>query len=258
MPCRVGRHGYANKATTVREKLMPSILITGASRGLGLEMVRQYGGAGWRVLACCRAPSSADALNELAAEVGGALTVHQLDVLKPAEITALAEALSDTPIDVLCNNAGSLGVSIDAMGPSNFGSIDYQMWRDVLEINTLAPTRVAEAFVEHVARSELKLMVFISTRMGSIGALEETGLYQYRSSKTALNLVVKAIAIDLKDRGIRTLAVHPGWVRTDMGGAEAPVGIEESITGVRAVIDETIGNDETAQFYQFDGTPLPW
>ena len=236
---------------------MASMLVTGASRGLGLEMVRQFVGDGWRIYACCRTPETATDLAALAAGADGAITLHTLDVSKPEQIAALADEFRGTPIDMLVNNAGLLGCTIDAMEPANFGSIDYDAWMQVHEINTMAPLRVTEAFVDHVAASEKKLLLFMSTHMGCITELADGGLYPYRSSKAALNLLVKGLSIDLAPRGVRTLAVHPGWVVTDMGGPDAPVNKVDSIAGIRQVV-ANYGGGQTGRFYQYDGRELPW
>ena len=236
---------------------MPSMLVTGASRGLGLEMVRQFAGDGWRIYACCRTPDTATDLAALAAQSDGAITLHTLDVSKPAQITALAEEFRGTPIDMLVNNAGLLGCTIDDQAPATFGTIDYEAWLEVHEINTMAPLRVTEAFVDHVAQSDMKLLFFMSTHMGSITDLADGGLYSYRSSKAALNLLVKALSIDLASRGVRTIAVHPGWVSTDMGSPAAPVTPPESIAGIRRVVAGYDGG-QTGRFYQYDGKELPW
>ena len=236
---------------------MASMLVTGASRGLGLEMVRQFGADGWRIYACCRSPDRATELAALAAQSSGAVSVHTLDVGKPAQIEALAAALRGTPIDMLVNNAGLLGHKIDEQAAGAFGTIDYENWMEVHTINTMAPLRVTEAFVDHVAASEMKLMFFMSTHMGSITDLADGGFYPYRSSKAALNLVVKALSIDLAARGVRTLAVHPGWVSTDMGSPAAPVTPPQSIAGIRQVV-AGYGDGQTGRFYQYDGKELPW
>lgn len=236
---------------------MPSMLVTGANRGLGLEMVRQFGADGWRIYACSRAPNGSDDLSRLAADSAGAISVHQLDVGNPDEIRSLASELKGHAIDMLVNNAGILGHPIEAAEPGAFGTLDYGVWDQVLEINTLAPMRVTEAFVDHVAASDHKLLFFMSTHMGSITDLAASDLLPYRSSKAALNLLVKALSIDLAPRGIRTLAVHPGWVSTDMGSAAAPVTPPDSIAGIRAVV-AAYGADQTGQFYQYDGKELPW
>ena len=236
---------------------MSSMLVTGASRGLGLEMTRQFVGDGWRIYACCRTPDTATDLAALADDSAGAITLHTLDVGKPAEIEALAQEFRGTPIDMLVNNAGLLGCTIDEMTPAAFGTVDYETWMRLHEINTMAPLRVAEAFVDHVAASDMKLMFFMSTHMGSITDLADGGLYPYRSSKAALNLLVKALSIDLASRGVRTLAVHPGWVSTDMGGSQAPVNKEDSIAGIRQVV-ASYGGGQTGRFIQYDGKELPW
>ena len=236
---------------------MASMLVTGASRGLGLEMVRQFVGDGWRIYACCRTPETATDLAALAARSDGAITLHTLDVSKPEQVAALADEFRCTPIDMLVNNAGLLGCTIDAMEPANFGSIDYDAWMQVHEINTMAPLRVTEAFVDHVAASEKKLLLFMSTHMGCITELADGGLYPYRSSKAALNLLVKGLSIDLAPRGVRTLAVHPGWVVTDMGGPDAPVNKVDSIAGIRQVV-ANYGGGQTGRFFQYDGRELPW
>ena len=236
---------------------MPSMLVTGASRGLGLEMVRQFVGDGWRIYACCRTPETATDLAALAAQSGGLITLHTLDVSKPEQVRALADEFRGTPIDMLVNNAGLLGCTIDRMEPGAFGTVDYEAWAKVHEINTMAPLRVTEAFVDHVAASDLKLLFFMSTHMGCITELADGGLYPYRSSKAALNLLVKGLSIDLAPRGVRTIAVHPGWVVTDMGGPDAPVNKVDSIAGIRSVV-ANYGAEQTGCFYQYDGRELPW
>lgn len=236
---------------------MPTILITGANRGLGLEMAQQYAADGWSIQACCRAPAAASDLAALSGKYPGKISVHQLEVDAPDQVEALAATMRGQSIDILLNNAGILGAKIDAPGGAGLGHVDYEGWADVLRINTIAPLRLSEALVEPLARGEMKLIVFMSSFMGSIGGIEETGFYAYRTSKAALNMVVKMLSIDLKSRGIRTLAVHPGWVRTDMGGDTAPVGITESISGLRNVI-ENYGGDQTGRFYRYDGVELPW
>ena len=236
---------------------MPSMLVTGASRGLGLEMVRQFGDDGWRIYACCRSPETATDLAALAAQSVGSITLHTLDVGKPAQIAALADELRGTAIDMLVNNAGLLGHTISEHSAGAFGTVDYEAWLELHEINTMAPMRVAEAFVDHVAASELKLMFFMSTHMCSITDLADGGFYPYRSSKAALNLLVKGLSIDLAPRGVRTIAVHPGWVVTDMGGPDAPVVKEDSIAGIRQVV-ANYGEGQTGRFFQYDGTELPW
>ncbi len=231
---------------------MPSVLITGANRGLGLEFARQYAEAGWRVHATCRNRVAAAALNALAEGASGKVTIDDLDVAEHGQIAALAETLGEAPIDVLLNNAG-----VSQPGHESFGDIDYARWQATLRVNTLGPARMAEAFIEHVARSERKLIVCISSRLGSITASASGGRYIYRSSKAALNAVVANLAADLRSRGVTVVALHPGWVRTDMGGPNAPLGPTESIAAMRSVIDRLTPAD-TGRFLNYDGSGIPW
>ena len=171
---------------------MTSILITGANRGLGLEFVRQCNAAGWRVLACCREPVQADDLKKIAAESNERVSLHRLDVGDLKQIEALGRDLRDESIDILLNNAGIYGPQ-----NSTFGHIDYRAWAEVLAVNVLAPMRIAECLIEQVARSNRKLIIGMSSQMGSIGDNSSGQHYPYRSSKAALNMVVKCLAVDL-------------------------------------------------------------
>lgn len=236
---------------------MTTILITGANRGLGLEFVRQYQDEGVTIHACCRNPEKATELNALAEVAGGSTKVHRMEVSDLSQVQAVADTLKGVAIDRLINNAGILGTPIDQPGNSAFGSLDYDNWEETMRVNVLSPFRVCEAFVEHVAASNEKLMIFLSTHMASITELKEGGYYPYRSSKAALNLIVKGLSIDLKDRGIRTLALHPGWVKTDMGSEAAAVEIPDSIAGMRVVVDG-FNAPRTGEFFNFDDTPIQW
>ncbi|MDH3231424.1 MAG: SDR family oxidoreductase [Alphaproteobacteria bacterium] len=221
---------------------MPTVLITGAGRGIGREFARQYEAGGWRVVATCRDPSKYDLEGE----------VYPLDVTDPASIAALRGELNGEGIDLLVNNAGIYGPRGAALG-----AIDYGAWEDVLRTNVLGPVRVAGAFADLVGRSDLKKMVFISSRMGSIGENTSGGGYIYRSSKTALNMAVASLSVDLSGRGIICLLFHPGWVKTDMGGASAPIDAAASVAGMRAVIDRATLAD-SGRFLNYDGNELPW
>ena len=226
------------------------VLITGANRGLGLEFARQYAGAGWRVLACCRDPLGASALAALAADSGGKVSLHALDVGDLDRIAQLAAELEGQAIDVLINNAGFYPQGA-------FGSIDYGSWQRAFAINTMAPMRIAECFVEHVAASRLRKFVTLSSKMGSIADNTSGGSTLYRTSKAALNMVMKNLSIELQPRGIATLTLHPGWVHTDMGGANAPLAPEPSVAGMRAAID-SLSLATTGRFVAYDGQALAW
>ncbi|MDV7341103.1 SDR family oxidoreductase [Terasakiella sp. A23] len=227
---------------------MPTVLITGANRGLGLEFVKQYAEAGWNVLACCRQPDAATSLKE----TDGNVSLHALDVCDFGAVDQLAQNLSDTPIDVLINNAGAFGPRGEAIS-----EISYGEWEEVLRINILAPTKIASAFLPHIEKSDQKKIVFISSIMGSVGNNSVGGEYIYRSSKAGLNGVIKSLSLDVMLKNIAVLALHPGWVQTDMGGANAAITPSESITGMRKVIDG-LSMENTGQFYSYDGTDIPW
>jgi NAD(P)-dependent dehydrogenase (short-subunit alcohol dehydrogenase family) len=226
---------------------MPDVLITGANRGIGLEFARSFAADGWTVHACCRQPDKAAGLKALAGEVA----VHRLDVSDGLQVAGLARELADRPVDLLLNNAGIYGPR------TGFGETDYDEWAPVFQVNTMAPLRMVERFVKQVARSERRLIVNISSRMGSIGDNSAGGGYIYRSSKAALNMVVKSLAVDLAGRGITVVAFHPGWVQTDMGGPEAAITAAESVAGMRAVI-ERLEPADNGRFFDYDGSEIPW
>lgn len=226
------------------------VLVTGANRGIGLEFVRQYAGDGFRVIACCRDPLKAAVLTSLAASSGGKVSLKALDVSDFSQIERLASELKDQSIDLLINNAGYYP-------HGSFASINYDEWHTAFLINTMAPMRMVEAFVEHVASSRLRKIVTLSSKMGSIADNDSGGSYPYRTSKAAVNMVMKNLAIQLKPRGIATCTLHPGWVKTDMGGANAPIDVQQSVSGMRAVIDR-LSTDNAGRFIAYDGQEIPW
>ena len=223
-----------------------TVLITGTNRGIGLELARLYAAGGWRVLACCRAPEQARALS------GHDVELHRLDVADPSTIDALKANIGDTAIDLLINNAG-----VGGGDRQSFGDIDYAAWEQTLITNTFGPYRMVEALVDNVAASAGKTIANISSLMGSITEYDEGDEYIYRSSKTALNMVMHNLSVDLKARGITVLAFHPGWVRTNMGGPEARLSPEESAAALRQSIAAATFKD-TGAFLNYDGAPLPW
>ena len=236
---------------------MPTVLVTGANRGLGLEFARQYAAAGWQVIAACREPAAAAELQGLVA-THPSLEVRALDVADFSAIDALARELAGRPIDVLLNNAGVFGPRpVDGRDPrQTFGSIDYDIWAEVIRVNTMAPMKMAEAFVEHVAASSQRRIVAVSSVEGSIER-SKGGIHAYRSSKAALNMVIRTLARDLAPRGIVTAAFCPGWIRTRMGGAMAPLEAPPSIEGVRRVI-EGLDLERSGRFWLWTGEVLPW
>jgi NAD(P)-dependent dehydrogenase (short-subunit alcohol dehydrogenase family) len=231
---------------------MPSVLITGANRGLGFEFARQYLTDGWRVFATCRNPAGADKLKDLAKSIGDRLTVLEMDVTKPESIRNASTELDGTAIDLLINCAGITGPS-----GQRAGNVNYASWPRVFDVNTMGPLRVLEAFIECVARSERKLVVSITSGMGSLADNTSGGSIAYRSSKAALNMVMRSAAIDLAARRISCVVVNPGWVRTDMGGPNATLSPEESVSALRRVI-ATLGGKNSGKFYHYDGSEYPW
>lgn len=237
---------------------MRTTLITGANRGIGLEFCRQYAADGWRVLACSRYPEKSDELNKLAARYPELIKIHALDVADHVQIERLAQVLDyESPgnlsIDLLINNAGIYPDS-DKKG---FGHTDYAEWIEAFRINTMAPLKMAETFATQIARSEQKTLVTITSKMGSIADNGGGGNYLYRSSKAAVNMVVKSLAIDLKPAGITAVVFHPGWVKTDMGGPNALIPAEQSVSGIRQVISSLTIAD-TGKFFAYDGQVIPW
>ncbi|MDP3590095.1 MAG: SDR family oxidoreductase [Methylobacter sp.] len=231
---------------------MATVLITGANRGLGLEFCRQYAEQDWHVIACARNPDDAFDLNKLAGRHSN-IQLETLDVSEFEQIDALSEKLAAQPIDVLINNAG-----IYADNKNNgFGQLDYQAWIQSLVVNTEAPVKMAEAFLPQIKKSDKKLIVNISSLMGSMADNDSGGSIFYRSSKAALNAAMKSLAIEFKDQSVGVLIFHPGWVKTDMGGPNGLINADQSITGMRALI-ENFSLDQSGSFVKYDGTAMPW
>lgn len=230
---------------------MPSVLVTGSSRGIGLEWCRQLAAADWRVFATCRRPDAAEELHALAAAYPK-LSVHRLNVIQDESIGELAAELQHETIDVLVNNAG---VYFEKYAPSE--TLNFDTWMQTMEVNTFGPMRVAEALVDQLARSQRRLIVNMTSHMGSIAEIEAPGDYYYRSSKTALNAAMKGLSMGLKARGIGVLLLHPGWVKTRMGGPGAQVTPADSVAGMRRLTD---GFDmaNTGRFFRYDGSEIPW
>ena len=228
-----------------------TILITGANRGIGLELTEQFAADGWAVLACCRSPDDAAELRALGEQHAG-IELHALDVTDYEQMKALSVELRDRPIDILLSNAGIFGPR--GLG---FGEVDPVQWREVLEVNSIAPLMLVQSFVEQVAASQQKLVAVVSSKMGSIGDNGSGGNYIYRSSKTTVNQVVKCLSFDLAGRGISAITLHPGWVQTDMGGTNAEISTDECASGLKAIL-QTAGPAQSGQFIEFNGDPIPW
>jgi NAD(P)-dependent dehydrogenase (short-subunit alcohol dehydrogenase family) len=223
---------------------MPLALITGANRGLGLEFTRQYLQDGWRVIGCCRDPDVAHELAKAGAEV------MKLDVTQAADVSAASKRLAGTSIDLLVCNAGVSGARAPVLSPVTQADFDQ-----VMHTNVLGPMWISAALADHV-RPGGKI-AYLSSRMGSIGAMNNAGSALYRASKAALNAVVKAISLELASRGVTAIALHPGWVKTDMGGAGADLDAGTSVAGMRAVI-ESAGTRVSGHFFDYTGKEVPW
>ena len=238
---------------------MPSILITGANRGLGWGLAQLYVADGWRVFGCCRNPAKSKNLKALAAKSGGLLSVHKLDVEKPDTIKALKKELKKQPIDVLLNVAGYYGKTImtEPGGMQAFGTSDYRDWEKIFRINVMGPIRVCEALIDNVLLSKRKTMITLTSVIGSIALNTFGNLYPYRASKASVNAIMKSMSIDLKSKGIIALPLHPGWVRTEMGGPQADLDPAESVAGMKKVIDG-IKKKHSGKFLDYQGKELPW
>ena len=224
---------------------MTTIMITGASRGLGLEFARQFYKEECRVIATCRNPKNANELNAL-----GDIDIHSLDVTDDNSVANLADKLRGENIDILINNAGVIGQR------DGFGRLDYDIWAETMDTNVFGPMRVAEAFRDNVMNSEKKQMIFITSRMGSITEAVPNA-YVYRSSKAALNMAVKCLSAELGEQGLIAVLFHPGHVQTDMGGQAAPVTPQKSIEGMKDQI-VALTRDDNGRFLSYDGHQIPW
>ncbi|NOJ22729.1 SDR family oxidoreductase [Vibrio coralliilyticus] len=226
---------------------MKTVLITGANRGIGLSLVKNYLAQGWQVHATYRSEKSSQDLLELE---GGNLTCHPLDV---ADYQGLSEFANTLPaLDVLINNAGYYGPK-----GYGFGNTDIDEWRKVLEINTIAPLKLVEALFPNLQRGQLKKIACLSSKVGSMTENTSGGGYIYRSSKAALNSVVKSLSNDLSSQDFTVLALHPGWVQTEMGGPNALIDTQTSAAGLVEVI-ESADISRSGEFINYDGTALPW
>ena len=229
---------------------MPSILITGANRGLGFEFARQYAENGYRVFATARGIEDAVALRALAKQ-HEAISLHELAVGDAASVRTLVDQLAGAPLDILLNNAGTMGPKQQSLG-----KIDYAGMLDTLNTNTIAPLRLAEALLENVAKGERKLIAAVTSGMGSI-ADSSGGYYAYRASKAALNMSYHNLALDLRARGIIAVVINPGWVKTDMGGGGAPLAPADSIRAMREVFAK-VSLADSGKFLNYSGGTLTW
>lgn len=226
------------------------VVVTGCARGIGLELASQYAEAGWKVIATARQPEKSDALPVLAASHEN-VTVYSLDVSSDQSIAEFCHGLAGQPVDLLINNAG-------VYGPQNgLGNVDREHWRAVLETNTISPLMVTQALLPNLVAGNDKTVAMISSKVGSVADNQSGGSYYYRSSKSALNQVMKSLSVDLMPKGIKVVALHPGWVLTDMGGPNALIDAKQSAAGLRQVLS-TIEESKSGRFYSYDGKEIPW
>ena len=231
---------------------MKTVLITGANRGIGLEFVKQLADQGIEVLACCRDPKKAKDLIQLA-DANANIKIFQLDVIKQDQIDTLHEELKDKAIDWLINNAGISGAS-----GVTVGNIDRSNFLKVMNVNCLSPVKMAEAFIPNLEKSHDKLILNISSAMGSITENESGRSYAYRTSKAALNCVMHSFAIDVMPLGIKVILLHPGWVETDMGGEDALIGTATSVSGMLKQVQQHKQDSHAEVLRRFDGGTISW
>jgi len=221
---------------------MATAVITGANRGLGLEMAKQYAAAGWDVIATAREPEQAEELNAI-----DKVSVLPLDAAEDASIEKFAEQLGDRPVDLFINNAGIYGPS----------ELDREQWLDLFNVNVVGPVKLATALKDNVAKSQTKKMVVIYSQVGSIAENDSGSMMYYRTSKAAVNQAWHSLAQQWQDEGLTLAMLHPGWVQTDMGGANADLTPKESVEGMRSVIDG-LSRDQNGRFYDYSGREIPW
>ena len=228
-----------------------SILITGTNRGIGLEFVKHYIKNNEKVIATCRNRNSAKDLLELENTTNN-LSLVELDVSNPNSINNFTSKIAGLPIDTFISNAG-------VSGPKNieFGNFDAKEWLDVFNINTISPLIITQKILKNLRLGKDKKLVFISSKVGSIEDNTSGGMYIYRTSKTALNQVIKSLSIDFKEDNFIVVALHPGWVQTDMGGPNALIDTKTSVRGMTEAIDN-LTSKNSGKFYNYDGSPIPW
>jgi NAD(P)-dependent dehydrogenase (short-subunit alcohol dehydrogenase family) len=229
-----------------------NVLITGASRGIGLEMVKYGIEQNWRIFACCRHPQQAASLLSVARLASGRVSVHVVDMDELATIQSLAYELRNEAIDIMVNNAGVYGSD-----NNKFGNVDVASWLKTFQVNSIAPLKMAEAHIEQLRMGGQKIIACITSKMGSMADNGSGNSYIYRSSKAALNAVVKSMSIDLREDGIKCVALHPGWVKTDMGGPNAEISARESVTRLFDIM-LNLEEDDSGRFIDIDGSDIPW
>ena len=226
-------------------------VITGASRGLGLEFARQLAARGETVEAAAREPHASAKLEQLAAASGGRVRVHACDVADDASVAAFAKAVGQVPVDVLVNNAGVMGKM------KAFDELDLADVTRTFNVNTLGPLRVTRALLPHLMLAKTRRVAHVTSGMGSIGDNGSGGAYGYRMSKAALNMMNKSLSVDYASKGFTCVVLNPGWVQTDMGGKGAPTPVEESVAKMLGRLDG-LTPQENGAFLDYKGGTYAW
>ena len=236
---------------------MPRILITGASRGLGLEHARQYLEKDWEVIATARNPEASPGLKVLESNGSRLLRTVTLDVTDYERVEALAAELAGESLDILLNNAGTYGPksAFEGMHYQSLESMDYELWREMHEINVMAGFKVAVCFKPHLEAAANPLLVNMSSDLGSIANNAIGQAHAYRSSKSALNMLTKGMAIEWQN--ITVISMAPGWCRTDLGGPEAPVDPVESVR-MQQELFERLESSRSGEFINRFGEEVAW
>lgn len=228
---------------------METVVITGANRGIGLGLVKVFSANKAKVVAACRNPDQALELQAFAKS--SPLEIHALDLGDKASMLSFAAAMAGKPVDILINNAGIIGGD-----RQNATDIDYDAWEQAFAVNTIAPFRLTMSLLPNLKQSSRPRVISVSSQMGSLAG-EGAGYYAYRSSKAALNKVMKGLAVDLEPFGVLVCPIHPGWVKTDMGGANAAITVTQSAAGIFKLI-ESLTKSQSGKFLTWEGEELPW
>jgi NAD(P)-dependent dehydrogenase (short-subunit alcohol dehydrogenase family) len=234
-----------------------TVLITGASRGLGLEYCHQMAGAGWQVLACARDPGRSAALREIADGYPGRVRLLRLDVVDEGQVQSVARELHGTPLDMLINNAGTFGPegSPGGMKYQSLAHMDYAIWREILEVNLLAPFRLTVALAPSLRLAVRPVVVMLSSDLGSIANNRMGHSHAYRTSKAGLNMLTKGIANEWRDLIVVSMA--PGWCRTELGGEEAEIDPADSVRAQLRTF-QTLNASHSGQFLDRFGAQVAW
>ena len=236
---------------------MPTVMVTGANRGIGYEHVAQYAQKKWKVIAGARQPEKAIELLQLQDKYGANFIIEELEVTNHKQVDDLSQKHSNTAIDILINNAGTGGPEgmPGAMDYQKIDNMNYQIWRDILEVNLLAPFKVATSFHKQISISDKKTLIMMSSDLGSVSQNTFGGLYSYRASKSGLNIVAKGMSNEWKD--IIVVALAPGWCRTYLGGAEAEIDPMDSVEDQQKMF-ESLTESDSGKFLDRFGNEVTW